>query len=124
MHQPVIGQQMPTVPIVTFADAFASGPPLIVTMLEIERARKLCPSKLVSCVVRISDSKVLMFGVNVHLGEANSMHLLFREAPTVHVPHVYNAYKIGEVGYILMEYILGATLGKCWARLLEVEKSR
>jgi Phosphotransferase enzyme family len=38
------------------------------------------------------------------------------------VPRVYNAYKIGEVGHILMEYIPGATLGKCWARLSEVEK--
>jgi hypothetical protein len=44
IHQPVIGQQMPTVPVVTFADAFASDPPPIVTMLEIERAKKLCPS--------------------------------------------------------------------------------
>jgi hypothetical protein len=44
------------------------------------------------------------------------LHLLFQKAPTVSVPHVYNAYKIDE------EYTPGATLRKCWGRLPEVEK--
>lgn len=50
------------------------------------------------------------------------MHLLAQEAPDVPVPHVCNAYKIGDVSYILMEYIPGPTLGKCWNTLSALER--
>jgi len=50
------------------------------------------------------------------------MQLLAQRAPEVHIPHVYNTYKIGNVGYIVMDYIPGQTLGKCWATLSDEDR--
>jgi hypothetical protein len=40
------------------------------------------------------------------------MQLLAQRAPEVPIPHVYNAYKINNIGYIVMEYVPGPTLGQ------------
>lgn len=104
-------------PFITFAHAFATNPPQIITPQEIELAHDICPSKLGSRVLQLSSSKVLKFGVDVHLGEADAMHLVAHKTPEVSIPRVYNAYKIGNMGYIVMDYIPGPTLAQCWTTL-------
>jgi hypothetical protein len=50
------------------------------------------------------------------------MRLLRERAPSVPVPQVYNAYRIGNISYILMEFIPGQTARECWKTLSETEK--
>lgn len=57
------------------------------------------------------------------LREAEAVCLLRDQAPSVSVPAVYNAYRIGDVSYIVMEYIPGPTVGECWNTLSVEEKN-
>lgn len=56
------------------------------------------------------------------LSEAEAVCLLRDRAPSVSVPVVYNAYQIGDVSYIVMDYIPGPTVGECWNTLPVEEK--
>lgn len=49
--------------------------------------------------------------------EVEALALLCHRAPDIPVPRVYNAYQIGNVSYIVMDYIPGPTIGKCWDKL-------
>lgn len=48
--------------------------------------------------------------------------MLAKKLPDLPVPRVYNAYRIGEVSYIIMDYIPGLTVSKCWNELSSRDK--
>ncbi|KAK2742899.1 hypothetical protein FQN57_005029 [Myotisia sp. PD_48] len=115
--------RQPFVPqTVIFSSVFKDTRPPLVTDSEIRLAENLCPDKIGPSIYRISESRVLKFGRAVHLDEAEALCLLHRRAPSVPVPRVYNAYQLGDVSYIVMDYIHGQSLGDCWNGLSEGEK--
>ena len=117
LHQPSVTND------VKFSTAFAANPPPLVPSTVISTAKNLCPKKMGSTVLQISPSKVLKYGQFVHLAEAEALDLLSREAPDVSVPRVYNAYMIGKVSYIVMDYVPGQTLSRCWNDLSAAERN-
>lgn len=55
------------------------------------------------------------------MGEAEAMCLV-RKKTSVPVPRVFNAYTIGDIGFILMEKIPGVELEQCWEGLSRESK--
>lgn len=91
--------------------------PSIVTLEEIQAAKDLCPNNMGGCkILEINASTVLKVGPTVQMGEAEALCLL-KKRTSVPVPDLFNAYTIGEFGFILMSKIPGLSLERCWKTL-------
>ncbi|KAJ5818170.1 kinase-like protein [Penicillium riverlandense] len=97
--------------------------PPIVTLEEIQNAKDLCPHSMGGCkILEINAPTILKVGPMVQMGEAEALCLL-RKWTSVPVPEVFNAYTIGDVGFILMSKISGVTLEHCWQNLTRDSKN-
>lgn len=77
----------------------------------------MCPHRINGCkILEINESTVLKVGYTVRMGEAEAMCLV-RKMTSVPVPRVFNAYTIGDIGFILMEKVPGVALERCWEGL-------
>jgi hypothetical protein len=110
------------VPVVIFVSAFIANPPLIVISSEIGSAKNLYLNKLESYILQITHLKILKFDVEMHLNEVDAIYILFQKTASVSVPYIHNIYKIGEVDYIIIEYIPESIFRECWGILSTAEK--
>ncbi|KAJ5789196.1 uncharacterized protein N7518_006207 [Penicillium psychrosexuale] len=100
------------------------GPPsIILDPDDLHRATCLCPDKMGARVVFADSETVAKFGHGVRLAEAEALHLASTRT-TIATPRLLSAYILDGVGYIIMSYEVGESLGKYWDRVSKVEQSR
>ncbi|PGH23290.1 hypothetical protein AJ80_02706 [Polytolypa hystricis UAMH7299] len=115
-NAPNIAPPITTTVDVVYSPSFAKSRPPTVTLEEIG---DLSPHRVAPGVIRLpGTNRVLKYSPFLNLVEAETLLMLAEQLPHLPVPRAYNAYKIGEVSYIIMDYVPGPTLAKCWKKLV------
>lgn len=105
---------------VVYSPSFAKTRPPIVSL---EGIGDISSHRIAPGVIRLPGTNhVLKYSRFVNLVEAETLVMLAEKLPRLPVPRPYNAYKIGEVSYIVMDYVPGPTLAKCWKNLSQQER--
>ncbi|OAX78200.1 hypothetical protein ACJ72_07493 [Emergomyces africanus] len=114
--EPKIGPPITTAVDVVYSPSFAKAPPPIVSL---EEFGDISPHIIAPGVIRLpGTNRVLKYSPFLNLVEAETLVTLAEKLPRLlPVPRAYNAYNIGEVSYIIMDYVPGPTLAKCWKSL-------
>lgn len=92
----------------------------------IEKSEETLQEQTGRRIVRLGNSYIVKYGLNVSLTEGENM-LLIREIGSIPIPEVFALYSITNadgrsVNYIIMENIVGQRLDTIWIRLCSSEK--
>jgi len=72
-------------------------------------------------IVKVRQNLVVKYGKWIRIEEAEAINFV-SENTSVPVPKIFNSYKIGDIAYIIMEYIKGKTLEELWEDLSNEER--
>ena len=73
-------------------------------------------------VVRLSENVLVKFGEHLEPSEALVMRLVSAKFPTIRLPQILRAFRLGKIWYFCMEFVHGETLEACWDGLTEEEQ--
>ncbi|KAL4936823.1 hypothetical protein BDV06DRAFT_204158 [Aspergillus oleicola] len=98
------------------------GPPTIVLDPEdLKTAENLCENKMGPRVVFADKDMICKFGDDVHLAEAEAMHLVSTRT-TIPCPKLLSAYILDGIGYIIMSFEEGEPFRLYWNRASESQR--
>ncbi|WEW56739.1 hypothetical protein PRK78_002189 [Emydomyces testavorans] len=104
-----------TVLDIVYSPSFATTRPPIVPVEEIDA---LLHHKIAPRILRLPGTNhVLKYSRFVDLVEAETLVMLAERLPSLPIPRVHNAYRIGDISYIIMDYIPGLTAARSWKEL-------